>query len=111
MGYNRAKKKMKKCLFLMLFAFSSIFASAVPSGCYDGKFAGKSIECGIYVSGNTITVKNFKGEELGTWTITSEDSDGNFTAVSQYGAKQSGYWKREGGKVYLYFSYQTRTRE
>ena len=97
---------MKKFLFLMLFAFTSIFASAVPSGCYRGLW-----DCNMYISGNELHILNRNGKVSARWTIVSEDNDGNFTLRSEYGVERTGKWWREDGKVYVYCLAQSFEKE
>lgn len=106
MGYNLAKRTMKKYLMVFLFILASVFTYAIPDGCYDGRY-----KCGVYISGDVIHVTNKNGEVIARWTIVREDNEGNLTVKSEYGATQSAKWWREDGQVYLYFNYQNWTRQ
>lgn len=108
MGNNLANIKMKKYLLMVLLVFATLFAFAVPNGCYEGTSGPAKGRCAVYINGNEISVLNKNGDVIARWYIVSEN-DGKLSVKSEYGATQGASWWREDGKVYLNFNYQTFT--
>ena len=101
MGYKWAPIIMKRRIMIALLALASIFAFAVPNGCYDGASGmAKGRKCAIHISGSELSLTNKSGEVIARWEITS-DSDGVLYLKSAYGATATAKWWREGGEVYI----------
>ena len=93
---------MKKFIMLALLTFATIFAYAIPSGCYEGSSNKNKDRCAIYIKDNVLNVTNRSGEVIARWNIVS-DKDGILTLKSDYGAGLTASWWREDGKIYLNF--------
>ena len=109
MGYNAARKVMKKTIMVVVLTLASIFAFAIPSGCYSGTSRINRDRCAIQISGNVINVTNREGNVIARWNIVS-DTNGKLTLRSEYGATMTASWWKEDGEVYLNFNSETFTR-
>jgi hypothetical protein len=101
---------MKKIKFLLvtLLTALTLFASAIPSGCYEGSSRHNRDRCAIQISNNVIHVIGSDGYVVAKWTIVS-DNNGKLSLKSEYGATTTASWWSEDGKVYLNFNYDTYT--
>lgn len=87
-----------------LLALVSVFALAVPSGCYDGvSGVPRGRKCAIHISGSTFSVTNKEGYVIARWEIVSE-SNGTIYLRSAAGGSATASWWREDGEVYLNFN-------
>ena len=100
---------MKKILLAVIFTVVSLFAFAIPSGCYEGTSRTNRDRCAILIQGDEINVTNRYGDVIARWKIVS-DNNGKLTLKSEYGATSSATWWKEDGNVYLNFNYETFTR-
>lgn len=101
---------MKKLFFLAAFFIASIFAYAIPSGCYSGTSRPHRDRCAIQISDNILYMTSRDGTVTAKWTIVS-DKDGILTLRSEYGATLSAsWWVDEDGDVHLNLNYETFTR-
>lgn len=86
---------------VMILSLFSVFAFAVPNGCYDGiSGIAKGRKCAVHIQGSTFSCTNKNGDVIARWEIVSE-SDGTLYLKSEYGASAKATWWREEGKVYL----------
>lgn len=95
---------MKKLILCTLLVFASVFAYAIPSGCYSGTSRTNRDRCAIQISNRTINVTNRSGEVIARWTIVKEDN-GVLTLRSDYGATATAtWWTDDDGNVFLNFN-------
>ena len=96
---------MKKYLMVVLLVFASVFAFAVPNGCYQGTSRHTRGRCALLIQGDVLHVINRDGDVIARWNIISE-KDGRLSLKSEYGATNSASWWVEDGQVYLNFNYE-----
>lgn len=100
---------MKKILLAVVFTVVSLFAFAIPSGCYEGTSRINRDRCAILIQGDELNITNRDGDVIVRWKIVS-DNNGKLTLRSEAGATASATWWKEDGNVYLNFNYETFTR-
>lgn len=84
---------------VMLLALFSVFAFAVPNGCYKA-ITGTAKGRIVHIGGTTFSCTNKNGDVIARWEIVSE-KDGTLYLKSVYGASATATWWKEDGKVYL----------
>lgn len=88
-----------------LLALVSVFAMAVPNGCYKNYTNSRRGNL-VCISGTTFSCTNRDGDVIARWEIVGE-SDGVLTLRSSLGATATASWWREDGKIYLNWNYET----
>ena len=101
--------KKIKALLITLLTVISLFAFAIPSGCYEGSSRHNRDRCAIQINGDVLHFINREGDVIARWNIIS-DKDGVLSLKSAYGATATATWWSEDGEIYLNFNYETYTR-
>ncbi|MBQ8969434.1 MAG: hypothetical protein IJ064_06860 [Bacteroidaceae bacterium] len=100
---------MKKLFISIVLTLISLFAYAIPGGCYSGESRAHRDRCAIQISNNTLNVINREGDVIARWSIV-KDENGKLTLKSALGATANATWWEEDGKIYLRWNYELYTR-